>query len=131
MSDSVCIVWWGGGFVSVSVSVCRGLSHFLSLRAESQVFALFMLFFCAILHTMWSGKSMQLLCILPFGIFCHQNDVCKNYIGSVYVGGCGGLRKIGHKLCPGDHGGSVLIAIPASFQDIVKYTSAKTSNYKP
>ena len=27
-----------------------------------------MLFLCVILHTMWSGKSMQLLCILPFGM---------------------------------------------------------------
>ena len=34
------------------------------LRAGSQVFALLMLFLCAILHTMWSGKSLQLLCIL-------------------------------------------------------------------
>ena len=35
---------------------------------------------------------------------CHQNDVCENSIGSVYVGGyCGlsesGLRVFG-KLCP-------------------------------
>ena len=29
------------------------------LRAGSQVFALLMLFPCVILHTMWSGKSMQ------------------------------------------------------------------------
>ena len=27
----------------------------------------------------------------------HQNDVCKNYIGSVYVGGYGGLSE--HGLC--------------------------------
>ena len=26
---------------------------------------------------------------------CHQNDVCKNYIGSVYVGGYGGLSESG------------------------------------
>ena len=25
---------------------------------------------CVILHTMWSDKSLQLLCILPFGILC-------------------------------------------------------------
>ena len=43
---------------------------FRSLRAGSQVFALFMLFHCVNLHTMWSGKSMQLLCILPFAILC-------------------------------------------------------------
>ena len=40
------------------------------LRAGSQVFALLLLFLCVILHTMWSGKSMQLLCILPFGVLC-------------------------------------------------------------
>ena len=34
------------------------------------MFALLMLFLCLILHTMWSGKSLQLLYILPFGILC-------------------------------------------------------------
>ena len=34
------------------------------------MFALLMLFLCVILHTMWSGKSLQLLCILPFGMLC-------------------------------------------------------------
>ena len=34
------------------------------------MFALLMLFIYMILHTMWSGKSMQLLCILPFGMSC-------------------------------------------------------------
>ena len=41
---------------------------FKSLRARSHVVALIILFLCVILHTMWSGKSMQLLYILPFGI---------------------------------------------------------------
>ena len=35
---------------------------------------------------------------------CHQYDVCKNYIGNVYVGGYGGLSESGlcvfHELCP-------------------------------
>ena len=44
------------------------ISSFRSLRAESQVFALLMLFLCVILHTMSSGKRLQLLCILPFGM---------------------------------------------------------------
>ena len=44
------------------------ISSFKSLRAGSQMFAFLMLFICVILHTMWSGKSLQLLCILPFGI---------------------------------------------------------------
>ena len=30
------------------------------------MFALLMLFLCMILHNMWSGKSLQLQCILPF-----------------------------------------------------------------
>ena len=46
------------------------ISSFKSLRAGSQVFALLMLFLWVILHTMLSGKSMQLLCILPFGMLC-------------------------------------------------------------
>ena len=29
-----------------------------------------MLFLCVILHTMSSGKSLQLLCIFPFGMLC-------------------------------------------------------------
>ena len=46
------------------------ITSFRSLRAGSQGFALLMLFFGVILHTMSSGKSLQLLCILPFGMFC-------------------------------------------------------------
>ena len=43
----------------VCVFVCREvISSFRSLRTGSQVFALFMLFLCVILHTMSSGKSM-------------------------------------------------------------------------
>ena len=37
-------------------------------------------------------------------LVCHQNDICKNYIGSVYIGGYGGLSESGLclycKLCP-------------------------------
>ena len=46
------------------------ISSFKSLRSGSRVFALLMLFLWVILHTMWSGKSLQLLCILPFGMLC-------------------------------------------------------------
>ena len=49
----------------ICVFVC---SSFRSLTAGSQVFALLMLFLCVILHNKSSGKSLQLLCILPFGI---------------------------------------------------------------
>ena len=48
--------------------VCVFVSSFRSLRAGSQVFARPMLFLCVILHTMSSGKSLQLLCIFPFGM---------------------------------------------------------------
>ena len=55
------------GFVYVfCFCMSEVISLFRSLRDGSQVFALLMLFLCVILHTMWSGKSMQLLCILPF-----------------------------------------------------------------
>ena len=43
---------------------------FKSLRAGSQVFALLMLSLGVILHTMWSGKSLQLLCIFSFCMVC-------------------------------------------------------------
>ena len=46
------------------------ISSFKSLRAGSHVFALLMLFLWVILHTMWLGKSLQLLCISSFGIMC-------------------------------------------------------------
>ena len=46
------------------------ISSFRSLRAGLQVFAVLMLFLCVILHIMSSGKSLQLLCILPFGMLC-------------------------------------------------------------
>ena len=46
------------------------ISSFRSLRTGSQLFAFLMLFLCLILHTMSSGKSLQLLCVFPFGMLC-------------------------------------------------------------
>ena len=46
------------------------ISPFRSLRTGSQMFDLLMFFLCVILHTMSSGKSLQLLCISPFGMLC-------------------------------------------------------------
>ena len=43
---------------------------FRNLRVRSEVFAQLMLFLCVILHTMSSGKRLQLLYILPFGMLC-------------------------------------------------------------
>ena len=37
-------------------------------------------------------------------LVCHQYDVCENYVGSVYIGGYGGLTESGlcvfRELCP-------------------------------
>ena len=37
-------------------------------------------------------------------LVCHQYDVCKDYVGSVYVSGYGGLSESGlcvfRELCP-------------------------------
>ena len=46
------------------------ISSFRSLRAGSQVFDLLMFFLCVILHTMYTDKSLKLLCIFPFGMLC-------------------------------------------------------------
>ena len=52
------------------VCMSEVISSFRSLKAGSQVIALLMLFLCVNLHTISSGKSLQLLCILPFGMLC-------------------------------------------------------------
>ena len=41
------------------------ISSFKKVRIGSHVLAFLMLF---LWHTMWSGKSLQLICILPFGM---------------------------------------------------------------
>ena len=57
-----------------------------------------MLFIRVILYTMWSGKSLQLLCILPFGM------LCLSAISMMYIGGYGGMSESGFciflELCP-------------------------------
>ena len=71
-------------------------SSFKSLRAGSHVFALLMLFLFVILHSMWSEPTaathLALWCVV---LVCHQYDVCKKYVGSVYVGGYGDLSESG------------------------------------
>ena len=59
------------------------ISSFKSLRAGSHVFALLMLFLCVILHNMWSGKSLQFICILPVGMLCLSSSISifvKDYV---------------------------------------------------
>ena len=60
------------------------ISSFRSLRAGSQVFALLMLFLCVVLHTMWYGKSLQLLCILPVGMLC-LSAICMMFVKSMFA----------------------------------------------
>ena len=67
------------------------------------MFALLILFHCVIVHTMWSSKSLQLLCILPFSMLCLSAIsimFVRIYIGSVYVGGYSGLSKSGKRCLP-------------------------------
>ena len=54
---------------------------------------LLMLFLCVILHTMWSGKSLQLLCILPFGMLC-LSAIIMMFVKIMLVG-IGGLSESG------------------------------------
>ena len=67
---SQCASKWSFHRLCVCFCVSEVLSSFRSLRAGSHVFALLMLFLCVILHTIWSGKSLRLLCIFPFGMLC-------------------------------------------------------------
>ena len=64
--SSVCLD--ASSICFICVFVCQKISP--HLRAGSQVFALLILFLCVILHIIWSGKSFQLLCIMPFGMLC-------------------------------------------------------------
>ena len=84
-------------------------SSFRSWRAGSQVFTLLMLFLCVILNTMWLGKSLQLLCILPFGMLCLSAITMmfvkiRLAVCNVYVRGYGGLSEnrlcVFRELCP-------------------------------
>ena len=43
------------------------------------MFALLMLFLCVILHTMSSGKSLQLLCNFPFRMLC-LSDISMMFV---------------------------------------------------
>ena len=55
-------------YVCLCFCMSEVLSSCKSMAAGSQVFGLIVLFLWVILHTMWSGKSLQLLCFLPFGM---------------------------------------------------------------
>ena len=44
-----------------------------------------MLFLCVILHTMWSGKRLQLLCILSFARLC-LSAISMMFVNNLLVG---------------------------------------------
>ena len=56
----------GCSFHRLCFCMSEVISSFKSLRAGSHVFAILVLLLYVILHTMWSGKSLKLLCIIPF-----------------------------------------------------------------
>ena len=64
---------------SICFCMSEVITSFRNLRAGSQVFALLMLFLSVILHTMSSGKILQLLCILPFGMLC-LSDISMMFV---------------------------------------------------
>ena len=57
-------------------------------------FALLMLFLCVILHTMWSSKSLQFMCILPFGMLC-LSAISSMMFVKLCCSGYGGLSESG------------------------------------
>ena len=63
------------------------ISSFRRLRAGSQVFALFMLSLCVIVHTMWLAKNLQLLCIFPFGLL-YLSAISMMFVKIMLAGQC-------------------------------------------
>ena len=82
------------------------ISSFRSLRAGSQVFALLMLFLREFVYYVFGQEPAVAMHLALWYVLLvsHQYDVCETYVGSVYVGGYGGLGECGLyvfcKLCP-------------------------------
>ena len=68
--ECVCCACGPSEHIDFVFRMSEVIPSFRSLRTGSQVFALLMLLLCVMLHTMSSGKSLQLLCIFPFGMLC-------------------------------------------------------------
>ena len=80
--------------------LCLFMSPFKSLKTGSQVFALLMLFSCVIVHTMWSGKNLQLLYSLVYCAWL-PSELCEHSIVIVYVSENGDWSKLFlHHLLP-------------------------------
>ena len=82
------------------------VSSFRSLRAESHLFALLILFICDFAYYVVALEPAIAvhLALLYVVLVCHQYDVCRHSVGSVYVGGYGGLSESGlcvlREYCP-------------------------------
>ena len=81
------------------------ISSFRSLRAGSQVFALLISLSDFAYYVFGHEPAVTMHLSLWYVLLvCHQDDVCENSVGSVYVGGYGGLSESGLcvfcKLCP-------------------------------
>ena len=76
-------------------------SYLLSLRAGSHVISLSDFAYYVYGQEPAVAVHLALWYVL---LVCHQHDVCENSVGSVYVGGYGGLTESGLcvfcKLCP-------------------------------
>ena len=63
-------VWSSTECVCCACDLSASYICFVCVFVCRELFPLLMLFLWVILHTMWSGKSLQLLCIFPFGMLC-------------------------------------------------------------
>ena len=79
------------------------ISSFRSLRAGSQVFP-YVIFLSDFAYYVFGQEPAVVMHLWYVVLACHQYDVCEVYVGSVYVGGYGGLSEsvlcVFCKLCP-------------------------------
>ena len=82
------------------------ISSFKSLRAITGVCSPYVIFSCDVAYYVSRQEPAiaMHLALWYIVLVCHQYDVCENSVGSVYVGGYGGLSESGLcvfcKLCP-------------------------------
>ena len=80
-------------FICLFVCVCMSevISSFMSLRPGSQVFDLHLFFSSLCDFACYAVRYAS--DPFYFVLVCHQYEVCKNDVGSVYVGRYGGLSE--------------------------------------
>ena len=82
------------------------ISSFRSLRAGSRVCSPYVISLSDFAYYVFGQEPAVAMHLALWYVLlvCHQDDVCENYVGSVYVGGYGGLSESGLcvfcKLCP-------------------------------